>query len=383
MSLLASIPCQAQAVLRTGASKSLLMLRQKHSVSLSLLFLQRLPKSSMCSIAFRTGVLNPHYPRSCAQRSFSHSMQLQRRWMERQQPPSIARTHQQPPNYPAPQHFQVDTWEPPTTWERARIATYGLIGLFIAIWCAHNYAEGGSVLPNGIPLPKPPGWDRISEVLGFEKPKPALPRRLQKPSSAALEIRNNFSSAALSYRTSDYPPALTLNSLYPFYASLFSHFEPLHLAINSYWTYAIAPTLMMSIGIPKSLAVFVLGGILATEIQCVADKAYALNQAPQVFKYIKAAQRDPDPNGTLGAQHVGSSGALFAMGTVRALASRQRGWRLFAAFAVSLDAIGYYMDVDTAVSYTAHLAGVASGLVLWVGWLRWTRGMKMVRMMGR
>lgn len=301
-----------------------------------------------------------------------------------QQPINTTRTHQQPQHRQTPPNFQAQTWTPPTTLERARIATYGLIGLFVAIWCAHNYAEGGSVLPNGIPLPKPPGWERIAELLGFEKPKPkSSPRRLQTPSSTVLEIKTNFSSAALSYRTSDYPPALTLKSLYPFYASLFSHFEPLHLAINSYWTYAITPTLMMSIGIPKALAVFLLGGMLATEIQCTADKAYALNRAPNLFKYIKAAQRDPDPNGTLGAQHVGSSGALFAMGTVRTLASKQRSWRLFAVFAVSLDAIGYYMDVDTAVSYTAHLSGVVSGLVLWVGWLRWTKGMRMVRMMGR
>lgn len=265
------------------------------------------------------------------------------------------------------------------------MATYGLIGLFATIWCAHNYAEGGTVLPNGTPLPKPPGWERIAEALGFEKPQrhAPSPRRLQSPSSTARSIQSHFSSAALSYRTSDHPPALTLAALAPFPASLFAHFEPLHLAINSYWTYAITPPLMLCIGVPRALAVFLLGGLLATELQCTADKAYALGQAPNLFKHIKAARRDPDPNGTLGAQHVGSSGALFAMGTVRALASRQRGWRLFAVFAVSLDALGYYMDVDTAVSYTAHLSGVVSGLVLWVGWLRWTKGMRMARMMGR
>lgn len=304
--------------------------------------------------------------------------------MERQQQPrNVAQTHQQPQHLQTIPNLQPQTWIPPTTWERANIATYGLIGLFVVIWSAHNYAEAGSVLPSGIPLPRPPGWDRIAELLGFEKSRPKPPRRLQTPSATILEIKTNFSSAALSYRTSDYPPALNLNTLYPFYASIFSHFEPLHLAINSYWTYAIAPTLMMNIGIPKTFAVFILGGMLATEIQCTADKAYALNLAPRVFKYIKAAQRDPDPNGTLGAQHVGSSGALFAMGTVRALASRQRGWRLFAVFAVGLDAVGYYMDVDTAVSYTAHLSGVGAGVVLWVGWLRWTKGMRMMRMMGR
>lgn len=302
---------------------------------------------------------------------------------QQQQPLNIKQSHQPPQHLPTPPNVHPQTWNPPTTWERANLATYSLIGLFVTIWCAHNYAEGGSVLPNGIPLPKPPGWDRISELLGFEKPRARPPPRLQTLSTTALEIKSHFSSAALSYRTSDYPPALTINALTPFYASLFAHFEPLHLAINSYWTYAIAPALMMNIGITKTFAVFVLGGILATEIQCNADKAYALNLAPNFFKYIKAAQRDPDPNGTLGAQHVGSSGALFAMGTVRALASRQRGWRLFAVFAVGLDAVGYYMDVDTAVSYTAHLSGVVGGVVLWAVWLRWTKGMRSMKVMGR
>lgn len=360
------------------------MLHQNNATLSALLLSQRRSRSPIFTIASRPRALNQQYPRLSAQRSFSCVSHLGRRWMEREQPINRTQTHQQPQSFQAAQHFQVQTWAPPTTWQRALIATYGLIGLFIAIWCAHNYAEGGTVLPNGIPLPKPPGWERISELLGFQKPKVILPpRRLQTPTSAALEIKNNFSSAALSYRTSDYPPALTLDALYPFYASLFSHFEPLHLAINSYWTYAITPTLMMSIGIPSTVAVFVLGGMLAIEIQCTADKAYALNKAPQVFKYIKAAKRDPDPNGTLGAQHVGSSGALFAMGTVRALVSKQRSWRLFAAFAVSLDAIGFYMDVDTAVSYTAHLAGMASGVLLWVGWLRWTKAVRMAKLMGK
>ena len=258
------------------------------------------------------------------------------------------------------------------------MATYGLIGLFVAVWCAHNYAEGDSVLPNGIPLPKIPylpGWDSVINFLGLQDPrsKPPSPMRgLQTPSSAVLEIKTKFSSAALSYRTSDYPPAHTWSARQPVYASIFSHFEPLHLAVNSYWTYAIAPPLMMMIGVPRTLAVFVLGGIFAADIQCAADKAYALNKAPTLFKYIKAVPRDPDPNGTLGQQHVGSSGALFAMGTVRALASKQRAWRLFAALAFSLDAVGYYMDLDTGVSYSTHLGGVAAGALFWVGWLRWT-----------
>ena len=320
--------------------------------------------------------------RDPGRRSFSYSSRLRRRWMERQQLTGQNQPYQQPINqhhpYQQPQHFQLPSWKPPTTPQRAYIATYGLIGLFIAVWCAHNYAEGGSALPNGIPLPKPPGWDSISDFLGFKKSKPPFPiRGPQKPSSAALEIKTNFSSAALSYRTSDYPPALTLNANYPFYASLFSHFEPLHLAINSYWTYAIVPPLMMMIGIPRTLTIFLIGGISAAEIQCNADKAYALNRAPKLFQYIKAAKKDPDPNGTLGAQHVGSSGALFALGSVRALASKQRGWRLFAAFAVSLDAVGYYMDLDTGVSYSTHLGGVVAGALIWFGWLRWTKVVRM------
>jgi membrane associated rhomboid family serine protease len=382
--LLASVPSSARIALQSRSFMSLIPCPTQ-TIIVSFRLEHRISMSPLSSSAFRSALGIKKHNRGISQRSFSHLSSLRRRWMERQQQPlSTPRIHHhQRPLPPPPPNLHPQTWTPPTTWERANLATYSLIGLFLTIWCAHNYAEGGSVLPNGIPLPKPPGWDRISELLGFEKPRPHPPPRLQTPSATVREIKSHFSSAALSYRTSDYPPPLTLHAVLPFYASLFAHFEPLHLAINSYWTYAIAPALMMNIGIPKTFAVFVLGGMLATEIQCNADKAYALNLAPSLFKYIKAAQRDPDPNGTLGAQHVGSSGALFAMGTVRALASRQRGWRLFAVFAVGLDAVGYYMDVDTAVSYTAHLSGVVSGVILWAVWLRWTKGMRMMRLMGR
>ena len=254
------------------------------------------------------------------------------------------------------------------------LTTYGLIGLFLAVWCAHNYSEGGTLLPNGIPLPKPPGWDAVTDLLGVQKSKPSIPRGLQTPSSVAFEIKTNFSSAALSYRTSDYPPpAWDVKHLSPFVASIFSHFEPLHLAFMSYGAWMIMPTVMVVTGIPRALAAYVLGGTITIVCQCEADRAYALNQAPWLFKHIKAAKRDPDPMGTLGTQHVGGTGALLALWSVRALAFKTRNFRVLTMVFIAFDMVGYYMDLDTGASYTTHLAGMSSGCLMWFGWLRWTK----------
>lgn len=222
MSLLASAPFQAYSALRSGAFAGLIS-RPTGPVFVSLRLTQRASRSPLALVASRSDLRVQRYPRLLGQRYFSQLSHLRRRWMERQQQPrNVAQTHQQPQHLQTIPNLQPQTWIPPTTWERANIATYGLIGLFVVIWSAHNYAEAGSVLPSGIPLPRPPGWDRIAELLGFEKSRPKPPRRLQTPSATILEIKTNFSSAALSYRTSDYPPALNLNTLYPFYASIFS-----------------------------------------------------------------------------------------------------------------------------------------------------------------
>lgn len=325
-----------------------------------------------------------------SRRSISSTSHLRRKWMERQPKSTTAQSIQQPVGqnqyYQRAQYIPTDAAAEATLQrdqnivQRAMLTTYGLIGLLVAVWSAHNYSDGGTLLPNGIPLPKPPGWDAVKDLLGVQMSKPPISRGLQTPTSIALEIKTNFASEKLSYRTSDYPPATwDVKHLSPFVTSTFAHFSPLHLAFSCYFTWSIMPIMITRFGIPRALAAFMLGGSVASIGQCEADKAYALNQAPGLFKHIKQAQRDPDPMGTLGVLHVGSTGALFVVGTVATLGFKTRNFRIFSMAMLAFDMVGYYMDLDTGVSYTTHLAGIATGAVMYFGWLRWTKAARGAR----
>jgi len=203
------------------------------------------------------------------------------------------------------------------------------------------------------------------------------------PSKPLNSWKEYFSTKMLSYRVGDWPPPTNAWQAWaPYFTSMFSHFSVLHLGVNSFAMYTIAPALMVNIGILKTLSAFVITGAASSQIVCATDKAYARGTSPNAFKYIKRDLGDPNPSNTLTANHVGASGAiagLFGILVTSVSFPKAGSSRLpspILSLFLGFEAYAYYTNMDTGIGHGAHLAGFMSGAVLWLTWLRRARSPK-------
>ena len=192
----------------------------------------------------------------------------------------------------------------------------------------------------------------------------------------------------LTYRVGDWPPK-DLESCIPYVGSIFTHGSLLHLLANSFAFFAVCQYNMPRMGIPITLATFVTGGFLASQLDCFVSQAYARNQYPWLFRYIKSGP-DPDPSRTLSANHLGASSGLASLLVVIAISAPLSSWRflivpvpipafVLAGGIVGWDAWSWYSNVADGIGHGGHLAGHLVGLALWLVVLRWTKDGKMAR----
>jgi membrane associated rhomboid family serine protease len=206
----------------------------------------------------------------------------------------------------------------------------------------------------------------------------------QHLTSVRESIQKHLIYENLTYRPSQWPPH-NLAQCTPFVGHIFAHESTIHLAMNSISFYFLTSFLFPTMGIFTTATTFLVGGVMASQLDCAAAKAYANPWSPwhNVVGSLHASPRDPNPNATLKTGRLGASAGLCAIFTVLAISHpmARGGFPLIPGSIpicvlwlaeVAWEGYNFYNNVEDGIGHGGHLGGHVAGAFLWLVALRWT-----------
>jgi membrane associated rhomboid family serine protease len=206
----------------------------------------------------------------------------------------------------------------------------------------------------------------------------------QHLTSVRESIQKHLTYENLTYRPSQWPPH-SLAQCAPFVGHIFAHESAIHLAMNSVSFYFLTSFLFPSMGIFTTATTFLVGGVMASQLDCAAAKAYADAWSPwhNVVGSLHASPRDPNPKATLDTGRLGASAGLCAIFTVLAISHPMaRGGLPLVPGSIPIcvlwlaevawEGYNFYNNVEDGIGHGGHLGGHVAGAFLWLVALRWT-----------
>lgn len=129
------------------------------------------------------------------------------------------------------------------------------------------------------------------------------------------------------------------------------------------------------IGIGGTLAVWLFGGLVATQLSCYTQKAYAQGRANWYSKLFKKDPVDPNPTHTLNTYNLGASGGLMSMVGAIAIWRGSSYWgiplipiliqaRVIGLFLLAWDYYGNYGNSMDGIGHNVHLCGIGVGAAI-------------------
>ena len=246
---------------------------------------------------------------------------------------------------------------------------------FIVIFLGHTYVTYGTLNPLETIELKPVPESAVAEVNMYRHGRKVNQRWLSWHG-----MKRFLSTPMLAHRVGEWPPDVRdFQSCCPYFMSCWSHFSLPHLVASSQALLALMPQMYLLFDLPRAVTSFVACGLIATALECTADRAYASGKYAKYFRYLKQSPRPTDDKRALimRSYNVGASGALCGLWTIIALQHRKLD-ATFSAFLITTLAC-FWADRPRLpkqlrdISHSGHLAGFLSGAVVWSGWLRWSR----------
>lgn len=265
--------------------------------------------------------------------------------------------------------YSSDYGDSPTVFYRSTQLAF--LGTFLAIYLALQNEKQPSRLGPLLPRRQPPPESTVESIL-------------QHLMSLRRSIQKHLTFENLTYRPNQWPPD-TLAKCIPYVGHIFAHGSATHLAMNSISFYVLTSFLFPTMGTLTTATTFLVGGVMAAQLDCATAKAYANPSSPwhNIVASLHVSLHDPNPNSTLRTGRLGASAGVCAMFTVMAIAHPlARGrfplvpgsipiWAIWIA-EVAWEGYNFYNNVDDGIGHGGHLAGHVAGALLWLVALRWT-----------
>jgi membrane associated rhomboid family serine protease len=156
--------------------------------------------------------------------------------------------------------------------------------------------------------------------------------------------------------------------------STVTHYDPIHLAVNMVTLCSCGPGILLRFGIPTFVTLWILGGVAGGATQLYIDQ--------------RSRRRGIIRKG------LGASACLCAMEAVLTCANPNAvismsglylpQWLGTVAFA-GWSVVALKQGWEPGIGHEAHLGGLAAGIVVWFGALRWftpSRGLQVSRLYG-
>lgn len=135
------------------------------------------------------------------------------------------------------------------------------------------------------------------------------------------------------------------------------------------------------VGIGGSFAIWLFGGLAATQLSCYSQKAYAEGNSAWYSKVFKKDPIDPNPTQTLNTYNLGASGGLMSMMGVVAVWRGGSLWgfplipipiqaRVIGLAMLGWDLYGNYYNERDGIGHNTHLCGLGVGAAIAVLGLR-------------